>query len=51
MGGALCSAESEFATLGIEPVSETPGQFKEFAKSYAARNAELLKAAKFEEAT
>ena len=38
----------KLAILGIEPVAETPEQFSMFSNSYAARNAELLKAAKFE---
>jgi tripartite-type tricarboxylate transporter receptor subunit TctC len=41
-------SEGQLAKLGIEPVSETPSQFEEFAKSYLARNAELLKASNFE---
>ena len=40
--------EGKLATLGIEPVSESPAQFEEFARSYMTRNAELLKAAKFD---
>jgi tripartite-type tricarboxylate transporter receptor subunit TctC len=40
--------EGRLATLGIEPVSESPSQFEEFAKSYVAQGAELLKAAKFD---
>ena len=40
--------EGQLAKLGIEPVSETPSQFEAFAKSYVARNAELLKASNFE---
>jgi tripartite-type tricarboxylate transporter receptor subunit TctC len=41
-------SEGQLAKLGIEPVSETPSQFEAFAKSYLARNAELLKASNFE---
>ena len=40
--------EGQLAKLGIEPVSETTSQFEAFAKSYVARNAELLKASNFE---
>jgi tripartite-type tricarboxylate transporter receptor subunit TctC len=40
--------EGRLATLGIEPVSESPAQFEEFAKGYVAQGAELLKAAKFD---
>jgi len=40
--------DGQLAKLGIEPAAETPAQFAEFAKSYVARNAELLKASKFE---
>ena len=42
------ASEGKLATLGIEPVSESPSQFEEFARNYVARNAELLKAAKFD---
>lgn len=41
-------SEGQLAKFGIEPVSETPSQFEAFAKNYAARNAELLKASNFE---
>ena len=41
-------SEGQLAKLGIEPMSETPSQFKAFAKSYVSRNAELLKASNFE---
>lgn len=41
-------AEARLAKLGIEPISETPKQFADYAARYVARNAELLKAAKFE---
>ena len=40
--------EGQLAKFGIEPVSETPAEFETFAKAYATRNAELLKAANFE---
>jgi tripartite-type tricarboxylate transporter receptor subunit TctC len=40
--------EGQLAKLGIEPVSEATSQFETFAKSYVARNAELLKASNFE---
>lgn len=40
--------EGRLATLGIEPVLESSSQFEEFARNYVARNAELLKASKFE---
>ena len=40
--------EGQLAKLGIEPVSETPAQFEAFARSYASRNGELLKASNFE---
>jgi tripartite-type tricarboxylate transporter receptor subunit TctC len=40
--------EGQLAKLGIAPVAESPAQFEAFARSYRARNAELLKAAKFE---
>ena len=40
--------EGRLAKLGIEPVTETPQQFADYAAKYVARNAELLKAAKFE---
>jgi tripartite-type tricarboxylate transporter receptor subunit TctC len=42
-------SEGQLAKLGIEPVSETPAQFEAFAKAYVARNAELLRAANFEQ--
>jgi tripartite-type tricarboxylate transporter receptor subunit TctC len=54
LNGAINAAVQELATegrlapLGIEPVSESPSQFEEFARNYVARNAELLKAAKFD---
>jgi tripartite-type tricarboxylate transporter receptor subunit TctC len=41
-------SEGQLARLGIAPVAETPSQFEAFAKSYRARNAELLKASNFE---
>ena len=41
--------EGQLAKFGIEPVSETPSQFEAFAKAYAIRNAELLKASNFEQ--
>jgi tripartite-type tricarboxylate transporter receptor subunit TctC len=41
--------EGQLAKFGIEPVSETPSQFEAFAKGYAIRNAELLKASNFEQ--
>lgn len=41
-------SEGQLARLGIEPVAETPSQFETFAKSYIARNAELLKVSSFE---
>jgi hypothetical protein len=34
--------------MGIEPVTETPAQFMDFAKKDLARNTELLKAVNFE---
>jgi tripartite-type tricarboxylate transporter receptor subunit TctC len=43
------TSEGQLAKLGIEPVSETPPQFEAFARGYVARNAELLKAANFEQ--
>lgn len=43
------STEGQLAKFGIEPVSETPSQFEAFAKGYAIRNAELLKASNFEQ--
>jgi tripartite-type tricarboxylate transporter receptor subunit TctC len=36
------------AQLGIEPVSETPAQFADFAKNYLAHGTELLQSAHFE---
>jgi tripartite-type tricarboxylate transporter receptor subunit TctC len=42
-------SEGQLAKLGIEPVSETPSQFEAFAKDYVTRNAELLRAANFEQ--
>lgn len=42
------SSEGQLTKLGIEPVSETPSQFSEFARDYAARNAELLRVSNFE---
>jgi tripartite-type tricarboxylate transporter receptor subunit TctC len=42
-------SEGQLATLGIEPVSETPSQFEAFAKGYVTRNADLLKASNFEQ--
>lgn len=41
--------DGQLAKFGIEPVSETPSQFEAFAKAYALRNAELLKASNFEQ--
>jgi tripartite-type tricarboxylate transporter receptor subunit TctC len=43
------STEGQLAKFGIEPVSEMPAQFEAFAKGYALRNAELLKASNFEQ--
>jgi tripartite-type tricarboxylate transporter receptor subunit TctC len=40
--------EGRLATLGIEPINESPADFETFARAYVGRNAELLKAAKFE---
>jgi tripartite-type tricarboxylate transporter receptor subunit TctC len=40
--------EGQLAKLGIEPMSETPSQFDEFARAYVARNAELLRVSNFE---
>lgn len=40
--------DGKLAQVGIEPASDDPAQFAEFASSYAKRNAELLKAANFE---
>ena len=40
--------EGQLAKLGIEPVSESPSEFETFARSYVARNADLLKASNFE---
>jgi tripartite-type tricarboxylate transporter receptor subunit TctC len=40
--------EGRLAKLGIEPVTETPAQFMDFAKKDLARNTELLKAVNFE---
>jgi tripartite-type tricarboxylate transporter receptor subunit TctC len=40
--------EGRLATLGIEPIAESPAQFEAFARNYVARNAELLKVAKFD---
>ncbi len=45
---AQLDKDGKLAKVGIEPANETPAQFAEFANSYATRNAELLKAAKFE---
>jgi tripartite-type tricarboxylate transporter receptor subunit TctC len=41
-------AEGRLAQIGVEPVSEAPQQFADYAARYVARNAELLKTAKFE---
>ena len=41
-------AEGRLAQLGIEPVTEAPAQFADYAAKYETRNAQLLKAAKFE---
>ena len=40
--------EGRLAKLGIEPITEAPQQFTDYAAKYVTRNAELLKAAKFE---
>jgi tripartite-type tricarboxylate transporter receptor subunit TctC len=40
--------EGQLGKLGIVAVSETPSRFEAFARSYRARNAELLKVANFE---
>jgi tripartite-type tricarboxylate transporter receptor subunit TctC len=45
---AQLEKEGRLAQLGIDAVVATPAQFADCAKSYVARNAELLKAAKFE---
>ncbi len=44
------AASGKFATLGVEPVSETPEQFASYIRADVARNAELLKAADFKPA-
>ena len=44
------AASGKFATLGVEPVSETPEQFARYIQTDVARNAELLKAADFKPA-
>jgi tripartite-type tricarboxylate transporter receptor subunit TctC len=41
-------SEGQLVRLGIEPVTEAPQQFADYATKYVARNAELLKLAKFE---
>lgn len=41
-------AEGRLAQIGIEPITEGPEQFADFAAKYVRHNAELLKAAKFE---
>jgi len=41
-------SEGRLARLGIESVAEGPEQFADYAAKYVARNAELLKSAKFE---
>ena len=41
-------SEGRLAQIGIEPVTDGPEQFAEYAANYVARNAELLKLAKFE---
>jgi tripartite-type tricarboxylate transporter receptor subunit TctC len=41
-------AEGRLAQIGIEPITEEPQQFADYAAKYVARSAELLKAAKFE---
>jgi len=50
INGAVAQLEQEgrLAQLGIDAVAETPAQFGAYAKSYVARSAELLKAAKFD---
>lgn len=45
---AQLDKDGKLAQLGIEPSNDTPAQFAEFSAAYAARNAELLKAAKFD---
>ena len=40
-------SSGRLATLGIEPVTETPEQFASYIAADVARNAELLKAADF----
>ena len=41
-------SEGRLAQIGIEPVTDGPEQFADYAAKYVARNAELLKLAKFE---
>ncbi len=41
-------SDGRLAQLGIEAVIETPQQFADYANKYVARNADLLKNAKFE---
>jgi tripartite-type tricarboxylate transporter receptor subunit TctC len=41
-------SEGRLAQIGIEPVSDGPQEFADYAAKYVARNAELLKLAKFE---
>jgi tripartite-type tricarboxylate transporter receptor subunit TctC len=41
-------SEQRLAQIGIEPVIEGPQQFADYATKYVARNADLLKVAKFE---
>ena len=44
----VASRSDRLTKLGIEPVVETPAAFAEFSKKDLARNADLLKAAKFQ---
>jgi tripartite-type tricarboxylate transporter receptor subunit TctC len=41
-------AEGRLAQIGIEPVTDGPQEFADYAAKYVARNADLLKLAKFE---
>ena len=41
-------SEGRLAQIGIEPVTDGPQEFADYAAKYVARNAELLKVAKFE---
>ena len=45
---AQLDKDGKLAQLGIEPVAESPTQFADFTTTYVTRNAELLKAAKFD---